>query len=161
MKTLLIFLFTVLSFVSFSQPQEYSSDEGPWNLKIEFLSSGQVMYKAKGRQSFYNIKNKSYDTVVTAKNEKVMVLIDEVSHQDYIVIDENDVAALQRQVSNFKKETNSIKFVYTGYKWKNGAIIQEYDMNFVYTSDMSKSPCRYFYDESENVTILVEYVPVD
>jgi len=160
MKTLLIFLLTILSFTYFSQPQEYSSSEGPWNLKIEFFSSGQVMYKAKGRQSFYNIKNKSYDTIITAKNEKVMVLIDEVSHQDYIVIDENNIVALQRQVFNYKKEKKSINFMYTGYKWKNGSIIQEYDMNFVYTSDMSKNPCRYFYDESENITILVEYIPI-
>lgn len=158
MKTLTsLFSFIFITFFSFSQVQEYSSPDGPWDMKLEFRSSGRVMYKAKGKLNLSEIKKNSFETENKNINEKVLVLIDNIGHQDFMIIDENDVFASQRQVNNLKISKNSVEFIYTGYQWKDGIIIQEYDMNFTYSSDPLQKPFRYFYDKIENITVLVEY----
>jgi hypothetical protein len=156
MKTFfkLTFLFLISSF-SFSQ-----ENEDIWDYKLKFKSKGQIMYKAKGKLSFEDIKSNSVDSSVTMIDENINILVDRYSQNDFIVIQENDITVLQRLIYGFEQKPNEDKFYYTGYQWEGGLIKQEYDIDFIYTKNLSKNPCKYFYDKIENLTILIEYIAV-
>ena len=155
MKTLFLFLLVFTSFFSFSQ-----ENEDIWDYKIGFKSKGQIMYKAEGKLSFENIKSNSVDSSVTMIDENINILVDSYSQNDFIVIQENGITVLQRLIYGFEQKPNEDKFYYTGYQWEGGLIKQEYDIDFIYTKNLSKNPCKYFYDKIENLTVLIEYIVV-
>lgn len=155
MKTLFLFLIVFTSFFSFSQ-----ENEDIWDYKIGFKSKGQIMYKAEGKLSFENIKSNSVDSSVTMIDENINILVDSYSQNDFIVIQENGITVLQRLIYGFEQKQNEDKFYYTGYQWEGGLIKQEYDIDFIYTKNLSKNPCKYFYDKIENLTVLIEYIVV-
>ena len=155
MKTLFLFLLVFTSFFSFSQ-----ENEDIWDYKIGFKSKGQIMYKAEGKLSFENIKSNSVDSSVTMIDENINILVDSYSQNDFIVIQENGITVLQRLIYGFEQKQNEDKFYYTGYQWEGGLIKQEYDIDFIYTKNLSKNPCKYFYDKIENLTVLIEYIVV-
>ena len=155
MKTLFLFLLVFTSFFSFSQ-----ENEDIWDYKIGFKSKGQIMYKAEGKLSFENIKSNSVDSSVTMIDENINILVDNYSQNDFIVIQENGITVLQRLIYGFEQKQNEDKFYYTGYQWEGGLIKQEYDIDFIYTKNLSKNPCKYFYDKIENLTVLIEYIVV-
>ena len=155
MKTLFLFLIVFTSFFSFSQ-----ENEDIWDYKIGFKSKGQIMYKAEGKLSFENIKSNSVDSSVTMIDENINILVDSYSQNDFIVIQENGITVLQRLIYGFEQKKNEDKFYYTGYQWEGGLIKQDYDIDFIYTKNLSKNPCKYFYDKIENLTVLIEYIVV-